>query len=138
QQPHQIGNLGRCQPVGITRAVEVFVVVPYPVENFRTNACEIPQQFISDDRMAFHDLVFNRVEASRLVENGQGNTGLAYVMQGCRYSKPLDVQAGEPEFQSEADRYARHQQAVLEGSFMISPNAVQPRAKSILRNALDD
>jgi len=53
-----------------------------PVENFRTNACEIPQQFISDDRMAFHDLIFNRVEASGLVKKDRG--GIRALPMSCR------------------------------------------------------
>ena len=99
---------------------------------------EILQQFMPDDRVALHDLLFDRVEASGLVEDRQGNAGLSDVMQGCRHSEPLDVRIGEPEVQREADRHACYQQAMLERSFVIPANVVQPRAKPILSDAVDD
>ena len=88
--------------------------------------------------MPFHDLLFDRLEASGLVEYGQGNSVLADVMQGCRQSEPLYVRIGEFQIQREADRHARYQQAMLERSFVIPANVVQPRAKSVLRNVVDD
>src|SRR5579859_1509533 len=88
--------------------------------------------------MAFHDLDFNRLEPSGLVKDGQGNTGFPDVMQGSRHSEPLYIRIGEAEIQREADRHAGYQQAMLESSLVIAANVVQPRAKSILRDAGDD
>ena len=78
------------------------------------------------------------VEASGLVENGQGNMGLADIMQGCRQSEPLDVRRRKLDIQGETDRHARHQQAVLERSFVIAAHVVEPCAEPVLLDAVDD
>src|SRR6476660_9533023 len=88
--------------------------------------------------MAIHDLLFARVEASRLVENRQGNTGLADIMQGCRQSEPLHVCIWELDIQGEADCHSRNKQAVLERSLMIAAHVVKPDAKSVLLDTADD
>src|SRR5664279_6645867 len=114
------------------------MVVPHTVETFRTDARDILQQLISDHRMTPHPLLFGNVEASRLVEDRQRNVRLADVMQGCSYSEPGDIRAGEPEFQCERDRHSRYQHAVLERALVIAPDVVEPRAKPVTLDAIDD
>ena len=87
--------------------------------------------------MPFHDRIFFRVKAPGLVENRQGNTGLADVVEGSRHAEPLDIRAGEPNVEGKADRHAGHEQAVLKGAFMITANIRQPRGKSVLDDAAD-
>src|SRR5579863_10114211 len=106
--------------------------MPHTVEDLLAYARDPLQQFIPDLRMAFHDLVFARVKTTGLVENCKRNTGLPDVVQGCRNSESLHVGTAEPDLQPEAHRHARHQQAMLERSFMIFANVVEPGAKSVL------
>src|SRR6202035_5599820 len=48
---------------------------------------------------------------SRLVEDCQGNAGLADIVQGGRQSEPLHVQIVESDLDRESDRHFRYQQA---------------------------
>jgi hypothetical protein len=88
--------------------------------------------------VAPHDLFLAWIEAAGLVENRQGNTGFADVMKGCCQSEPLHIRTGEADIQREADGHSGYQQAMLERAFMIAAHVVKPRAKSVLRDAIDD
>ena len=70
-------------------------MVPDPIKYLRADAGNILQQFMADHGMTLHDLVFVRIEAPRFVENGQGNAGLADIMQGGGHAQPLDVEIGK-------------------------------------------
>src|SRR5229473_727225 len=93
---------------------------------------------ISDNRVPSHDLFFAWIKAIGLVENQQGNAGFADVMKGCRDSQSLYIQTGEPDLQRKPDCHSRHQQTMLEGSFVIAAYVVEPGGKPFFRNAVDD
>ena len=50
----------------------------------------------------------------------------------------LTSRAGEPDLQGEADRHAGYQQAMLERSFMIAANVLEPGVKPVFLDAVDD
>src|SRR3954447_4678417 len=99
-------------------------MVSHPIKDLGPNIRDRLQQFIADHRMTVHDLLFALVKTSGLVEYSQWNTGLAYVVKRRRQSKPHQVRIREFDIQREFDCYSRHQQAVLEGPFMIATHII--------------
>src|SRR5258705_10496853 len=138
QQSDQIGNLRARQSIRIAGAIKIFVMVPHAIQNFRTDARYALQQIISDRGMTPDDLLLLGVEASRLVQYRQRNTRLADVVEGCRYSEPRDVPAGESDIQPEGDRNTGHKQAVLKRALMLATQPVEPRRKPVLPDAGDN
>src|ERR1700691_1283239 len=114
------------------------MMVPHPIEYFRADVRNILQQFMSDHRMALHDHILLRSKAPRLVENGERNLGFPDVVQRARHSQPLDVKVDKSDFERKSHRDARYQEAVLEGSLMISSNVIQPGAEPVALDAGND
>src|ERR1700733_7380877 len=114
------------------------MMVPHAIKYFRTDVRNILQQFMSDHRMALHDDILLRSKTPRLVENGERNLGFPDVVQRGRHSQPLDVEVDKSDFERKSDRDARYQEAVLEGSLMISSNVIQPGADPVALDAGND
>ena len=71
QDPDDI-RYARCtERVGISAAIEIFVMVPHGIENFRGNSRRILQYFVSRGGMGLEQRALARIQPPRLVEHGE-------------------------------------------------------------------
>ena len=76
--------------------------------------------------MGFDQRAFLGIEASGLIQDREWDFGLADVMKHRSRVEPLDVPLRQTETQAKVDRYSRHQEAVLIGSFVMKANGLKP------------
>ena len=126
------------QPVGIAGAVEEFVVVAHGVEHLGGDAGDAAQRVVAELGVALHDRHLAVGERAGLVEDLERDRGLADVVQGRGDAEPLHVGGVEAEAEREIDRDAGHQQAVLEGAFMVAAHVVEPGGEPVGRDRVDD
>src|SRR5437660_6141592 len=88
--------------------------------------------------MVAHDGAFVFRQPVGLVEDFDGNEGLADVMQQCRTRKPALVVLAHAEMLGERNRKAGHEQAVAVACRMMAADGSQPFAQGGMLDRLED
>ena len=98
----------------------------------------ILQKLVTRRRMLLDHGAFVGVEAAGLVEDRKRDLRLADVVEhGCGI-QPLEIGSSDAEAQSEVDRHAGHEQAMLVGSLMVTPHRGKPFGQAVLGDAVGD
>jgi len=84
QDTNQVRDIVGQQPIGIAAAIEIFMVVPHGIENFRRDPRIILQGFKARGGVGFDQRPFVRLQASGLVQDRQRNFRLADVVEHTR------------------------------------------------------
>src|SRR5437868_6667209 len=81
---------------------------------------------------------FLRIETSRLVEDGEWNSGFANVMEHGGCMQPFNVGLRKSEAQAEVDRDPHHQKAMLISALVMPPYGFQPVGQAMFGDVVRD
>ena len=73
QDPHNVANIGGAKSIGVSAAVEIFMMVPDSVQYLGGDAAGRLQRIVAGCRMSFDDSSLPVVKAPGLVENSERN-----------------------------------------------------------------
>src|SRR4051812_15668036 len=84
QHSDEVRYTGRTEPVGISASIEIFVMMPYRIKDFRGNSSVAFQYIISSRGMGFDQRTFLGIQMPRLIQDRERNLRLADVVKHCR------------------------------------------------------
>src|SRR5262249_10478383 len=138
QNSNDIGNAFCTKRVGISAAVEEFMVMPDGIEDLRRYGAISLQRFEPRDRMGLNEGALAVVELSGLVEDPDRNDCLPDVVKHGGRVKALQIGISEPEAQPEIDGDPGHQETMLVSAFVMAPYGGEPVGQPVFGDAVGD
>ncbi len=138
RQPDDVADLAVDEPIGIAGAVEQFVVMQHDVEHLRREVALRGERVIAAARMPTDFRHFLVRQLARLVQDRDGDEGLADVVQQRGAGQAALVVLAHAEMLREGHRKAGDEQAVAIAVGVVAADRGQPFAQGGMLDRLQD